>query len=97
MISYANTIMAAIILLQGGYIYLVDAERDAYKLKVETINLKSKADKDRYERYMKSYDNAMKDIVTYYEAEKNDLANFERRGNETDCEAATRLLNSIKY
>ena len=92
-------VIAALVLLLGtlGWAYSnTKEERDDYKEKLTEIKASSQAAQKRYRRYMESYDSAMTDIVAFYEKEKLDVKNFKRGTNETNCEAAHRLLKRLR-
>lgn len=77
----------------GTKLYFVNSDKIICEGKVETIDLTSQKDKERYDRYIKSYQDAMKSVVTFYDGEIGNIKKFKRRSNETECEAANRLLN----
>lgn len=90
LLAVVNTILIALL----AY---VDHDRDKYKLQVQVITAKADDLERKYNKRIKNYDYAIKEISKYYDKEIKDLKSFQRRVNETDCEAANRLLSNFRY
>lgn len=74
-------------------LYAVSNDRDLYKAKVEAVVANSVAENRAYRIRMKSYDDAMESIGKFLGDKLKMIEDFEGRPNETECQAANRLLN----
>ncbi len=74
-------------------LYTVSNDRDLYKAKMEAVAANSAAEIRQYKKNMESYDNAMKAIGEFFGDRIKAIEEFEGRPNETECQAANRLLN----
>ena len=50
-----------------------------------------------YKRNLKSYEDAIDDIAKFYNIKLQEVSDFKKGDNETDCEASYRFLNTISY
>lgn len=89
--------LAALVIFVSLLWYFTYQELESSKEELTSIKAQRDNERQRYQRYMTSYDDAIKSIVKYYDTEIIQVKDFKRRDNETDCEAANRLLDSFKY
>lgn len=67
------------------------------KNKVMECKANTKVLKEQYDSKLDNYDQNIKDIVKFYEGELTDVDTFERRVDETDCDAAKRFFDGVSY
>lgn len=94
---YIILFMLMVISILAFSLHEISDDRDYYKDKVNLILATAKENKRKYDGYIKSYNNAITSIVKFYDDEKDDVKNFKRGANETECQAANRLFKRTKY
>lgn len=98
--KFAGHLIVALLVIVSMLSIALAVTLDSLEEKTEqltTIKAQRDNERARYVRYMHSYDEAIKSIVKYYDTEITQVKDFKRRDNETDCEAANRLLTGFRY
>lgn len=89
--------LAMFVLMLGGYAYSEHTQKVSCHDKAKLANSMAEEAKKKYVRDVDSYEYAIKEISEYFIAERTEVENFTKDKDETDCDAANRLLNSFKY
>lgn len=77
----------------GFYIMALKEKNNSLSKELLKIEVASEQEYARYDRDMKAFDYAMKEVVKFYDGTIADIKSFKKGTNETDCQAANRLLN----
>lgn len=86
-------IMGAVILTLVIWLWWVRSENEDLNRELLRIEVASEQVKARHERDTEAFDYAMKEIVKFYDRTVDDIKDFKKGANETDCDAANRVLN----
>lgn len=83
-------VVLAIIGIMGVTIHFQDKQ-------ITTCKSNTKLQKELHKQAIKSYEEAIDSISEYYDIKLSDVDSFERKENETDCQASHRFFNNANY
>lgn len=74
-----------------------NTERVDLRVKLELIRKESIESKRKYDERLNAYKYARDEVAKYYTEAIEAIENFKRGDNETECEAADRFFDGVKY
>lgn len=89
--------LAATVVLLGGYAYVEYIQLERCELASEVATAVSKAEAGKLQERVAVYDKDVLAITAFYDKELANINKEERRPDETECDAAARVLTNFKY
>lgn len=90
------TLATLLILVSIGF-FVVNGQKKRCELNAAITKAQSAKAKQDYDLAVKGYEQGIKEIVESYEKKIVEVDVFERRDDETECEAAQRLFDRTGY
>lgn len=91
----AGFVMLTVML--SAYAYSEHTQKEKYELQLNVIEAQSKEAARKHKKRIESYEYAIDEIASYYNETISEIDSFTKDEHETECEAASRMLNSFKY
>lgn len=95
--QYIIYIMAFIILSLGGYSVFQKMQKEQCQLNSKVASELAKYEMEENKKQLANYDKILVDITTFYDGEIDNINQFAKDSNETECDSAYRILRTFKY
>ncbi len=90
-------VLAFVLSYYPNRVKALESERNEYKMALEFQNDALLKDKEEYERKLKELPKEIEKITTRYKVIYENIDNFKKDENETDCNASYRFLSTFNY
>lgn len=94
MLSRVHIILSVVVITTFTLMLVTIKVKDK---QVATCKANTKLQKALYKKAINGYENAIQNIDKVYDEKLSRVINFERRVDETDCDASYRFFNNVNY